>query len=159
METSEPRIPTNQELFDRVWQYFVVEGNPPGLTESGGCRLRVPKTKARCAIGLLIPDKLYSWPMEAYTACSLLERNPELSIHLGEDAAFLNSLQAAHDVAAIYGRVGFQERLTRELRLRAQRFGLTVPPENDFKAQADEMADLMIQQLRENTKGAGDGDF
>jgi len=53
---------TNQHVFEQVWRHFVVERNEPGMAQ-GVCFLR-GANDTRCAIGLLIPDRLYDESME-----------------------------------------------------------------------------------------------
>ena len=61
---------TNQEIFDKAWQAFVVEQRPAsvgqpddGVGLSLSCLYRGPDG-SRCAIGLCIPDDLYDPCME-----------------------------------------------------------------------------------------------
>lgn len=71
------------------------------------CYYRHPQNpKIRCAVGHLIPDKLYSPLMENLNCIGLLGRYPDLAKHLGTgDLGFSKrtelvlSLQRAHDQA------------------------------------------------------------
>lgn len=57
----------------------------------------------KCAIGLLIPDELYTPEMEGHTVRALVKAFPflrgVLSIENDEDLEFLTKLQITHDVA------------------------------------------------------------
>lgn len=56
--------PTKQEVLNKVWDWFVVQGKPRSASESS-CFYRQPETDCRCAIGVLIPDELYDPVIEA----------------------------------------------------------------------------------------------
>jgi hypothetical protein len=96
---------TRQQMFDRVWQHFVVEKGPQSGTPMG-CQYRA-RDGAKCALGLLIPDGLYLPEMEGRPAQGLIGRYPELARHLmdGFDGdvdvlkAFTRALQQCHDDA------------------------------------------------------------
>lgn len=95
---------SQQEIFNRVWQHFIIERQPRSVTSDGHCRYRGPEG-AKCAVGLFIPDDCYSPWMEGLGAdCILAEaRNQkhvlpsELTELLSEHPALLRDLQNLHD--------------------------------------------------------------
>lgn len=135
---TEQKKMTKQDVFDRVWQAFVVDGAPPGVTSSGaGCRYRVfnddGSIKARCAVGLCIPDELYDGEMEAMDIMDLLKR-PQIRDLFdfdprGDDheESLLYDLQEVHDGAATSD--GFQENVRQRLPVVAKDHDLTIPGE------------------------------
>lgn len=63
-----------------------------------GCRYRL-QTGAKCAVGLFIPDNLYSSSMEGYSVSTISkEHSIAAAMPLPEEA--LRSMQAVHDVTA-----------------------------------------------------------
>jgi hypothetical protein len=110
-------FPSNkQDAFNRVWQYFIVEKNPPGIQKSH-CSYRTVNGDA-CGVGVLLPNeslprfhkegKVLNWGIERLLECSKhrqgtyeldgLDGIARLSEIVGE--ALLNDLQDCHDVAA-----------------------------------------------------------
>lgn len=91
-----------QEVFDKVYDHFITQGNPRSVEEGGkGCLYRGPDG-ARCAVGLLIPDDLYEPEMDVTgDVRGLLADFPQLGRVLGvksqDDTDFLQALQSAHD--------------------------------------------------------------
>jgi hypothetical protein len=53
---------TNQEIFDKVWNWFIRDNNPTSIQENF-CLYRGPNG-AKCAAGILIPDSEYLEGME-----------------------------------------------------------------------------------------------
>lgn len=45
---------TKQEIFNKVWEHFVVKANPQSIDEFGGCRYY--SSEGGCAIGCLIAE-------------------------------------------------------------------------------------------------------
>lgn len=126
---------TQQEMFDKVWQHFVVEGNPPAVDGEGlRCMYRTDDGR-RCAFGVLLPDELYKIAMEGKSPAYLVREYPELGRALGisvETAGeFILWLQSAHDDAAAVPRkpnvITFRVDIERRLRRVAAEFKLQVP--------------------------------
>lgn len=69
---------TKYEVFQRLWQYFVVEKHPQGKSESGGCFYAGP-----CAVGLFLPKEVREE----------LDKTGPTAFDLPYEAAFLNPLQ------------------------------------------------------------------
>ncbi len=82
-----------QEAFDKVWDWFVNQKNGKSV-RGGECKYR-GCGGTKCALGVLLPDEVYSPMMESYgpsTVAAYLDwqGNPN----------FLYSLRYAHDSAA-----------------------------------------------------------
>ncbi|MEK6860507.1 MAG: hypothetical protein AABY07_00920 [Nanoarchaeota archaeon] len=94
---------TTQQIFNKVWKYFIVDKNPLG-NEDGSCRLRT-KSGYKCAIGCLIPNRDYRKGMdEVNTIEQAIKFYPVLKKLLPVDIEeynyqvnFLRKLQVAHD--------------------------------------------------------------
>jgi hypothetical protein len=129
---------TNQEMFNKVWQHFVVEENPASVdreSEVGnGCFYRSPEGN-KCAFGVLIPDEFYHEKMEGFTAISLI-RGKEcenegrgMREYFGKvDAIFISDLQEAHDDNANdYIGSNFTDAIEVDLKKLAEEYNLEVP--------------------------------
>ena len=120
---------TNQEAFDKVWDYFVAQGNESAM-EGLTCRLRT-RDGRKCAIGCLIPDKVYEPYMDRLTIDEfddLLYSHVSLEpLFYGTDREFIDELRSAHDRDS--GSIGDQ--FTKDIRLNlldlAAGFDLLVP--------------------------------
>lgn len=100
---------TAQEVFDKVWDHFVVKGNPLSYDDSSGiCYYEKYPDGPRCAIGLFVPDDVIvhlrhgtvgGVSMKSSAQELFTEFSAE-SMGLGlVDVVFLEDLQAAHDTA------------------------------------------------------------
>lgn len=127
---------TNQEIFDRVWQYYVIEGHPRSVSSSGTCLYRTYDGN-RCAVGLFIPDESYreAFDNEAYGSGigplldeGVFDFDPELDEFLRANRVLFEELQSIHDRAT--GRGGFGT-LPEELRKFARERGFEIPGEED----------------------------
>ena len=49
---------TMQEMFDKIWDYFIVQGKPAGLDGNGACTYYGNEGANRCAVGCLLPDEV-----------------------------------------------------------------------------------------------------
>ena len=90
---------TNQEIFDKVWNHFVVERKPRSFdyTLDGGCSCRYRDSKGnRCAVGLFIDDADYHPSLEG-ASVSILVREGRLPTALLAHLPLLRDLQRAHD--------------------------------------------------------------
>ena len=137
-ETTDSKVPcegnermSGQEIFNKVWDWFVVQGNPRSVNEEGDCNYRGPNN-SRCAVGLLISDACYRPSMEGHTARTLSDEYPQIieaiaPTDLTEGVKFLMGLQACHDNSSSY--VSTAQRL----RAFAETWSLSVPnSEEDF---------------------------
>lgn len=98
---------TKQEIFDRVWDWFVVKGMPLS-TDGLQCRLRkngCADDLVRCALGLFVPDEKYDPSLEAMVPPSRAlpderERLLQVTGLSSEGLDFALRLQSAHDTTA-----------------------------------------------------------
>lgn len=124
---------TTQEVFNMVWNHFVVEKGKPSISVEGGpCRYR-GDGGAKCAVGLFIPDDRYTWSLEGLDmgdrrVCDALP--PAFHDREGRvpDALYylLDELQRAHDKNAVWGS-DFHNSMEAGLRLIAARRRLQIP--------------------------------
>lgn len=115
---------TEQEAFDKVWDWFVVQGKPRSLNEDGGCAYR-GKDGARCAVGVLVPDEEIGFLQEGPSIWSNSHGWGRLDSLKGLDKhGFLTPLQACHDEA------GCGKGIESRLRKFAEKQGLSVPEES-----------------------------
>lgn len=101
---------TPQEIFDTVARHLFTQGERAGIVleddptdddkyanKGFSCRYRAPGG-AKCAVGVLIPDEVYSFNMEergvndVYYAFAAV-----LPLWMGENLKLLASLQSVHD--------------------------------------------------------------
>jgi len=116
-----------QEAFDKVWDWFVVQKNPPSVNqETGMCKFRGPKN-TKCAVGVLIPDNLYHKEYEAYVISEIKGTETLKDLFSLLSLSFLSDLQTAHDVAAIPTGLKFTSKVTSELTELAATYNLKCP--------------------------------
>ncbi len=90
---------TKEEAAQRIWDWFVVGGNPPGTSKDGECSYR-GEGGSRCAAGCLIPDDLYRPEMEGETFEGILALEPRLQSVFGDAVDFIGAAQYEHDVSS-----------------------------------------------------------
>jgi len=91
---------TEQEVFNTVWNHFVVNRGPVSVDANNNCLYRGPDG-ARCAVGLFIPDELYRESMEQEAIKDVRKQLGDQSAALPEGCdLLLQRLQMAHDDAA-----------------------------------------------------------
>ena len=83
----------NQEVYDKVKAHLLSQ-NRKSLELGGGCAYR-GMDGAMCAVGVLIPDDMYSRSMEG-SECGVGEVRDVLA-NLGINGAFARGLQQIHD--------------------------------------------------------------
>lgn len=146
-----------QEIFDKVWDYFVTKGNNPGM-DGLGCVYYGDGGAARCAVGCLLPDDVAKEMPSGLSVVGIVRAaNPaNLNTHLGNvfvtesvyglakracealfgsdalskhDSAvrFFTRLQDAHDAAANCD--SFREAVRDNLLSFAGQYELKVPAE------------------------------
>ena len=96
---------TKQQIFDFVVKFLVKQGGP-ALDSQGDCVYKTSDGK-KCAIGCLIPDKVYSPVFEGKSIESLLGtfkafESVKLTQFALENEEFLVALQNTHD--SLYAR-------------------------------------------------------
>jgi len=132
---------TQQNIFNHVWNYFLVDKNDFGWNAAGGlCEYRTPDG-AKCAIGCMIPDEYYDKGMEGNSASELfgdsyydLDLTGIVEEQFGSirdvPNTFFNRLQHVHDHAAEeYGKTNEEARDTfrQYMTTVANEIGLDIP--------------------------------
>ena len=89
-----------QEIFTTATKHLLKQGaraeTEDPRTHIAGCMYRAPDGK-KCAVGCLIPDKLYDPRMEKKGVSVLLENFPNLPKYFEENLELLKDLQDIHD--------------------------------------------------------------
>lgn len=112
---------TEQEIFDKVWNHFVVNKAPQSRSSKKLCRYRGPNGEM-CAVGLLIPDEIYSKKMEGLRVGELINIGM-LDGDFIKHKILLDRLQTIHDEPDMFALIeGF-------LRVVAEDYKLVVPGE------------------------------
>ena len=97
---------TPQEIFNKVATHLFTQGKRAMLDptcDSGQCVYRGPNG-SKCAVGVLIPDKLYRKGMEMRTINGLLDdEEVVLPAWMAENRELLWSLQCVHDQHEAWG--------------------------------------------------------
>jgi len=121
---------TLQDIFDKAWQHFIVEDNPPAMV-GNLCRYLTPEGR-KCAIGLTLPEG-HSAQISPGPFSLLVKNFPELwNLELQEmDEGVLNYFQTElHDG---FVEDGFwtidQEKRERQYRKVAKEHNLKIPGE------------------------------
>lgn len=87
---------TKQEIFDAVWNYFIVEKHPQAITGEVQCVYR--GEQSNCAVGCQLPDELYDAKMESFPIEEVMFDFWKVAEFFGEEnAELLGLLQDAHD--------------------------------------------------------------
>lgn len=89
---------TKQELMSKIKLEF--KGKSLAHETPRTCLYRGPEGK-KCAVGLFIPDELYSQAFENRSYFSLTNKNPELRKFMPMDEESMNALQFVHDTSKI----------------------------------------------------------
>ena len=90
---------SDQDMFNRIWNHFIVEKNPRCLSHEQRCMYRNSKGEG-CAIGIVLPDELVNDLVS--TISGILYSNYNVSVWLDRcSRKFLCALQIWHDVDKI----------------------------------------------------------
>ncbi len=123
---------TKQEIFNKVWDWFVTKGYPRSKDLQGACRYR-GDNGTKCPVGVLIPDDLYTPMMEgaaASRACILITNysteGAKFVASLTEES---NSAQLLSELQAVHDDGDRNEDMTRDLRQVAYMYKLSIPEE------------------------------
>lgn len=123
---------TKQEIFNRVWQHFVVDKGAPSCNDQGGCLYRGPGD-ARCAVGLFLSDETATHyealPVTGLSNIAARRKahfSPEEEELLIQHAWLLKALQWAHDEATS-DVTQFHKNMEVNLCVVAEDLGLEVP--------------------------------
>lgn len=102
----------NQDAFDIALNGIRKQNYKRSLKKEDFCAYR-GKNGLRCALGHMIPNKLYKSGMEGLTpACSLFRDFPELGVYLENvDVGLLTNLQCAHDSYLTYEKWDYEDRM------------------------------------------------
>jgi len=116
---------TKQEIFNKVWDHFIVNKGKRSMSPSGkSCRYR-GEDGGRCAVGILIPDEMYSSEIEGSRVHCLDINSNDIYQYLGKDnMLFLDSLQCVHDESRCWNK-GVMD--SKSLMLLAKTYKLTIP--------------------------------
>ena len=120
---------TSQEVFNKVWDWFIVKKNPPSLDSNKTCQYRGPNG-ARCAIGIFIDDNDYDEAFEGMSVGDILgnRSNSKLTTFISEHLSLLEELQSEHDTVAVdYLTKDFHVVLRVRLLTVAKYFNLKLP--------------------------------
>jgi len=92
---------TKQEIFNEVWNWFIVDKQPKSVSEKGACMYRGDNGK-RCAMGIFVEDGEYDPTFEGGSVDILLGHNisRRLREFVGSNLSILEVLQIAHDSAS-----------------------------------------------------------
>jgi len=91
------RRPTSQKAYDAVLRHFLIEGNERSTSSEGNCLFRGINGTV-CAVGLLIPDRLYHRDMENCPLEEVLSEFQNVEYWLERCSfPFLQDLQIWHD--------------------------------------------------------------
>jgi len=116
----------NQQAFNRVWRYFIIDGHNQCMSESRkeGCAYRGDKRGEGCAVGCMMPNRMAN-EADKYDASGILtiwDKMPSVGKWFYKvDKDLLDSLQTAHDYNS------FNERKLTMLSDVAKRFKLKIP--------------------------------
>jgi hypothetical protein len=116
-----------QEIFNKVWQRFVVE-KAPKASDGSACIYGKPGDELRCAIGMFDAEgRLATSRVSVCTIAKRREGHDVLRTIFGDDydISFLTDIQHSHDASRLGDR--FAEDVERALRRDAVHYGLTVP--------------------------------
>lgn len=121
--------PTLQEAFDKIWDWFVVQGHGPSYND-GMCGYRGDRG-CKCNIGVLIPDSFDCRGIEGMDVWNAATIYPKLKDYLPmASLAIIKDLQGCHDSAAIEASNNgkkFIKLYVRRMREFAAEHKLTVP--------------------------------
>lgn len=87
-----------QDAFNIVWNHFVVNKGKPSVDRDSISCLYRGEAGAKCAIGVLLPDKNYEKSLEGEELEFVASLIPGLRVK--ENLGFLRQLQQAHDDAS-----------------------------------------------------------
>jgi hypothetical protein len=121
---------TRQEIFNKAWFHFVTKRRSFAINQNAQCVYRT-KNGAKCAIGCLIPDNLYSPKMdEAPDITASVIHNvyvqkalKKIGIRYKGNEKFLTAIQWAHDACASGKHTSIRYSLTQV----AENYKLKVP--------------------------------
>lgn len=109
----------NQEVFNRVWNHFVVVNKTLAKTKSGDTHY---KNTVDCPVGILMSELIYDVEMEGLSFLMVCKEFPKvLEYFKGVDVWFLCKIQEVHDTSNTI------EEFEAELREVAKDYKLQIP--------------------------------
>lgn len=93
---------TKQEIFNRVWQHFIVEDQPFGFDSNAGKCEYLTVSGARCAVGILMSPQLARIARGAVAQVFARYSTPmaQNGLYAMHHEDFLKYLQSHHDFCA-----------------------------------------------------------
>lgn len=130
---------TNQEIFNKVWQHFIVEDKPYAYDTDIQLCSYLTKEGHQCAIGLfLTPNQAIDLsgltPVDRRfnpVAIEVFGRSvheDDYDYRLNDFGRFLKKLQEAHDISHANALDMHKQKFQSMLRLVAREFHLDIPP-------------------------------
>lgn len=116
---------SNQECFDKVWDWFVVNRNPQSVKDNV-CQYRGPNG-TKCAAGVLIPDEDYDIGFEGFSVGGGNDSLNQYISNLVQDYNFLRKLQGIHDSWNGFIHVEFPGYMKTQLTSLAEQNNLQIP--------------------------------
>lgn len=120
---------TRQQIFDRVWDYFVVKKHPKSMDgQTDNCFYLGPEG-TRCAIGIFLAKPEAKACSESGAIFEVRDLNPDIyNRHFrDEDLQFLAALQRCHDLAYGVFDGAFNDDIEWRLRLLMGAYNLAEP--------------------------------
>lgn len=118
-----------QQIFNKVWNHFIVEDNGPSIlsNEDGRarCSYRSPDGN-KCAAGVIISDDDYDPEMEGIRVMQLVEKF-NVPDYMTKHAYFIDLLQQSHDNIAQGPLEEFRDKMKKNMIYVANTYELTVP--------------------------------
>lgn len=118
---------TKQKIFNKVYKHLLTQKKKSMIDDSeapNGYRcLYRGKDGLKCAIGALIPDRLYNVGIENMGISYLMSRNADIAKYLGRSHTFfLSELQSIHD-SSFHTPAQWEDKL----KMLAKTHDLTIP--------------------------------
>jgi hypothetical protein len=103
--TSFYTLPTRQQAYEAIREYFSAPDAQLSQTTSGGCFYRHPEDGRACAVGCLIPDDVFNpdWDEVGGTVTEIVETiwadtpDSQARAHGERIIGFLGTVQSLHD--------------------------------------------------------------
>ena len=88
---------TRQQIFTKVKRHLLKQ-NSKCIGHRGDCLYLDPSTGRKCAVGCLIPKRLYRTSFECHGVDEVFDNSPALRKHIGaKNIPLLEELQDLHD--------------------------------------------------------------
>lgn len=87
---------TKREIFETVKTHLLSQNAKSEDKDTHSCKYRGPGS-LKCAVGVLIPNEMYSEMMEGFGVNALVSEFPSLPAMFKENVVLLRALQRVHD--------------------------------------------------------------